>query len=198
MRDLHKFIYDYLYLHPDYALLKGMIWQFATYMFLHDPNDLMHILFNMLTFYFIAPHLEYSIGKKRFLKFFFLAGFSGAFIHVAAGMIFPSIFGTPAIGASGAVVGVIAAFALKNPRAKFYLYFLMPLEARYIIPLIVIVDAIFYLSGSNIAILVHAGGLICAILQYGGKAYLKNNINAVKRLFRRHFKVVRKDTDYWN
>ncbi|MBM4388036.1 MAG: rhomboid family intramembrane serine protease [Deltaproteobacteria bacterium] len=195
---MHEIIYKYLYLHPDSALLKGMIWQFATYMFLHDPDDLMHILFNMLTFYFIAPHLEYSIGKKRFLRFFFLAGFSGAFLHVIAGMIFPSIFSAPAIGASGAVVGVIAAFALKNPHARFYLYFLMPLEARYIIPLILIVDAIFYLSGSNIAVLVHAGGLVCAIVSFGGTSYLKNNASAVKRLFRRRLKVIKRDDDYWN
>ncbi len=104
------------------GLLSGMIWQPFTYMFLH--GGFMHLLFNMFTLYFLGPETERAMGSRHFLAMYLISGILGGL-----GWIWLS----PApralcVGASGAVYGVLAAFATLYPRRRLTLliFFIFP------------------------------------------------------------------------
>lgn len=107
------------------AVSQGHIWQFVTYMFLHDRHGLMHILMNMLCLYFMGPDVERAIGAGRFLLLYFGCGIVGGI----GWLLLSSAAGVPCIGASGAIFGVIGAFAGLFPRRQITLlvFFVLPL-----------------------------------------------------------------------
>lgn len=85
-------------------------WTFITSMFLHQPNSLWHILFNMLTLWCVGPVLERMMGHWSFLALYAVSGLAGgtgmmlwAVLSGASGWI------TPVYGASGALLGLFAA-----------------------------------------------------------------------------------------
>ena len=108
---------------PAYVLSKP--WSIVTYMFVHDPNGITHILFNMLGLYFFGPQVEERLGSKRFLTLYGLSGITGA--------AFSFIFAPYAsvIGASAAVFGVMLAFARYWPDVQILFFFFLPLQARF-------------------------------------------------------------------
>ncbi len=66
---LVQYLAVYYFDSPDFK-----IWQVVTYMFMHSPSSLMHILFNMFALYSFGPVLEYTFGSKRFLNYYLLTG----------------------------------------------------------------------------------------------------------------------------
>src|SRR5438105_3314861 len=105
------------------ALVFVRPWTIVTYMFLHDPGSIMHILFNMVGLYFFGPRVEERLGSRRFLTLYFVSGIAGA---VLSFFLAP---GAAILGASGAVFGVMLAFAHYWPRVQFLLWFIVPIEA---------------------------------------------------------------------
>ncbi len=99
--------------------------QIVTSMFNHDPNGIGHLLFNMMALYFIGPLMEQSLGPKRFL-----------FLYLSAGIlsgIFQLFFSHgSAVGASGALYGVLISLALVYPNLKM-MVFPIPFEIRAIV-----------------------------------------------------------------
>jgi len=83
-----------------------------TAMFLH--GSLLHIFFNMLFLFVFGPEIEYLFGHVRFTVFYLLAGIIGNVAQIA---IDPGSH-IPAIGASGAIAGVLGAYIIKFPTAK--------------------------------------------------------------------------------
>lgn len=128
-------------------------WTIVTYMFLHA--GLLHIFFNMLMLFFFGPRLEAKLGGQRFLTLYLVSGFLGALL---------SLFTPQAaiVGASGAVYGVMAAFALLWPREKVLLYFLFPIEIRVLMVAFVALSVFFVVTGGNsgIAHFAHLGGFL--------------------------------------
>lgn len=108
------------------------LWQFITYGFLHDPNSIWHLLWNMLQLYFFGTMLESLIGSRRFVYVYFGSLMFGGLLHLLAQFIAgPSInpitgsgFYSPVIGASGAIMGVLVACAVLRPHAKILLIFI--------------------------------------------------------------------------
>src|SRR5579863_7033417 len=102
------------------GVIPGLrIWQPFTYLFLHDPKDFLHILFNMLMLWMFGRELELVWGKTRFVRYYFLTGVGAGLIEVIVKTI-PTLFGRPAsdlptIGASGAIFGLFAACAILFP-----------------------------------------------------------------------------------
>jgi len=145
------------------GIVHGHLWTLVTYMFLHDPTSLWHLIFNMFGLYILGPYVERMLGARRFTSLYFISGIAGALVFVAWGLAVgdPS---RPAIGASAGVMGILLAFALLYPHAKLYLYFLVPIEARRLIPLSIGIDLIMALSDSNIAWQAHMGGMLGAWL----------------------------------
>lgn len=141
-------------------------WTLATMALLHDRRDILHILFNVLALFSLGPWVERTLGLRRFTQLFVTAMLAGSLLFVAV----QYVTGTPgvmAIGASGAVVGILTAFALMFPNAELHFFGLAPMRAANLIWLIIGMDAVMLVFGANVAVSVHLGGLI------GAFAYLR-------------------------
>lgn len=147
------------------AILHGRIWTLGTYALLHDLNDPMHVLFNGLALYFFGPMLERQVGSRAFVRFFAISVLTGAVLQLASEVLTgPSL----TVGASAGMMGLLAAFAWSNPRAKVLLFFVIPIEGRYLVPIVLAVDVVTWLSGSKVAVFAHIGGVLGAWLSVRG------------------------------
>ncbi len=148
-------------------------WQFVTHMFMH--GGLMHIIFNMYALWAFGSPLEQLWGKNKFFFFYFSAGLGAALIYTLANYFFQD-YNAVAVGASGAVYGVLVAFAMNFPNAKLALiFFPVPIAAKYFIPLIVFGDLFFGFTSysvGNIAHFAHIGG---ALIGFIIMLFWKNN-----------------------
>ena len=136
-------------------------WTLVTYMFVHANTT--HILFNMLALYFFGPRVEERLGSRRFITLYALSGISGAVLS----MIFAPF--APIVGASGAVFGIMLAFAKFWPKAQIYIMGILPLEARIAVMLMAAAALWSGIQGSRggVADFAHLGGFV------GGWLYLK-------------------------
>jgi membrane associated rhomboid family serine protease len=147
------------------------IWQPVTYMFLH--GGIGHLLFNMLALWMFGTELERMWGTRFFTKYYFVTGVGAAATSLLWAMtplpFADEIYYAPTIGASGAVYGVLLAYALNFPHRPIYLYFVFPIPARYFV---MIIGAItFYSSlagGGGVAHTAHLGGLVVGYLYLKG------------------------------
>lgn len=98
------------------GFMKGWVWQFVTYQFLH--GGVFHLFFNMMCLYMMGPELERVVGSRRFLQIYLISGAVGGAGWLA--LQFPDM--GYCIGASGAVFGVMAAFATLFPRLPLTVY----------------------------------------------------------------------------
>ena len=150
-----------------------MPWQFVTHMFMH--GGFMHILFNMYGLWAFGSPLEQLWGRNKFFFFYFSAGLGAALIYTIANYFFDD-YNAVAVGASGAVYGVLVAFAMKFPNAKLALiFFPVPIAAKYFIPLLVFGDLFFGFTSysvGNIAHFAHIGG---ALVGFIISLFWKNN-----------------------
>jgi len=140
---------------PDWKIALTQPWRIVTYLFLH--HDVWHILFNMLWLYWMGRQVEQDLGPRTFSSFFFISGIGGALLN----LLLSGVFGTtPVIGASGAVYGIMVAFALLYPNAPIMLFLLPPLPAKYVIAGLIAIDVILIGDKTAIARLVHVGGAL--------------------------------------
>ena len=142
---------------PALVLTKFYFWQFFTYMFLHDRNDILHLLFNMLSLFMFGCELERHWGSRRFFQYYCFTG-------IAAGLcvfVIPSNYYTSTLGASGAIYGVLLAYGLTFPDRILYLYLLFPLPAKYFVMVIGGIVFLTALASSNngVANAAHLGGM---------------------------------------
>ena len=136
-------------------------WQLGSYLFLH--GGFWHIFFNMFILWMFGAELEREWGTKEFLKYYFLTG-------IGAGVFALLLMsGYQTIGASGAVYGVMLAYALRYPDRLVYIYFLFPVKVKYMMAFLVLVSffSTFGASGDGIAHAAHLGGIVV------GFVYLK-------------------------
>lgn len=128
-------------------------WQLITYQFLHGGFS--HIFFNMLMLWMFGMEIENIMGSRKFLVFYLLAGIGGGLLQLIGG----SGFG-PIIGASAAVYGVMVAFAMYFPDRMIYIWFLLPVKAKYLIVGMMVIEFLSVGDGSFVAHLAHLGGAI--------------------------------------
>ena len=163
-------LYRQLALSPGEATFGLKPWQVASYAWLHSLSEPGHFFFNALGLFFLGPPLERRWGGRDFLKFYVWSTIIAGVFSVFVGLIAPGWFGGPVVGASGGVMAVLAAFSLTMPEAVILLFFVIPLQARYMIWLAVGLDLVFFLSGSGagVAIHTHLGGVLGAWLLITG------------------------------
>lgn len=132
-------------------------WQLVTYQFLH--GDLSHIFFNMFMLWMFGMELENLWGSKKFLIYYLSCGIGGAVLQLLlqAGSV-------ATIGASGSVFGVMVAFAMFFPDRYIFLYFLVPIKAKYLIAFLVLIEVFSVGELSIIAHLVHIGGALTGLV----------------------------------
>lgn len=146
------------------AVVEGfMVWQLATYMFLHGGFG--HILWNMLALWMFGAEIEQEWGTRRFLKFFFLCGIGAGVCVVLANYAVgsPDI---PTIGSSGAIFGLLLAYAILFPRRTILWGFLIPIQARWFVLIIGVISFMMSIGGGNTGIseFAHLGGLLTGYL----------------------------------
>jgi membrane associated rhomboid family serine protease len=140
------------------AAVLSQPWTMITYMFLH--GGLMHLLFNMLGLFFLGPRVELRLGPKRFFSLYMISGISGALLS------FVFARHAPIIGASGAIFGVMFAYARFWPRDKFLFWYVIPIEARWLVLGYAAWSIFSGYQGSRggVADFAHLGGFVGAFL----------------------------------
>jgi membrane associated rhomboid family serine protease len=142
-------------------------WQLLTYAFLHDPHSWMHILLNMWALFIFGQDVERVLGVKRFAILYFVSILTAGLTQVA----FSYFAGLPTtsytVGASGAVFGVLLAFATYFPRRTIILIIPpIPMPARVFVVLYAALELFLGVTGSQegVAHFAHLGGLIGAFI----------------------------------
>jgi membrane associated rhomboid family serine protease len=163
---------DLFQLEPD-AVFRGEIWRLLTYAFLHAPNSLWHILWNMLFLWWFGHELEEMYGRWEFLAFYLLSALLGGIAYTLAwkGGIGP---GAPCVGASGAVTAVMVLFAFHYPTRIILLFFVLPVPIWVLVAFQVLQDSFGFLSGndSGVAVTVHLAGAGFGALYYQTNLHL--------------------------
>jgi membrane associated rhomboid family serine protease len=172
--------------HPDFKP-----YQIATHMFAHAAYDrggivFYHILFNMFSLWMFGRILENVWGPKRFLLFYLICGVGAAALHLGiqyfrweeaekllqAGREVEAIRMAqsigPALGASGAIMGVFAAFGYLFPNTELYFMFIpIPLKAKWVVIGLAAIDlfgGVANFSGDNVAHFAHLGGALTGFI----------------------------------
>ena len=180
-------------------VVHGWIWQVVTYMFLHDPNSLTHVGFNLLTMWMFGGDLERFWGGRRYLTYWFVCGI-GAGIAVALSGGWRGVT-TPTVGASGAIYGLIVAYGTLFAERRLLWNLIFPIKAK---TLAWIFFAIAFFSnisqpGDNVSHIAHLGGMVVGWL-YLKRAWRIGDFgrDLLWRIRRRRFKVVPpRDQDPW-
>jgi len=150
----------YLGLVPFNLTSQFWLWQTITYIFIHA--DFWHFLFNALMLWMLGRLLEPEMGSRKFLGYFLVCGGAAALFTAAwtPGSL------TPVIGASGAVFGLLGAFAFLHPDTTVYFYFIFPMSARMMAFLLGAVELVMTVSrtSSKISSVTHLGGLAAGLL----------------------------------
>ena len=110
-------------------VLHGQVWRLVTSQYLHAQR-MEHVLFNMIGLYFLGQALERVWGNKKFFVIYTLSGVCGNLLLMAGGIIGWIDPTTPAVGASGCILGLLGAAAVMFPQAEIYVYFLFPIKIR--------------------------------------------------------------------
>ncbi|HEY1022793.1 MAG TPA: rhomboid family intramembrane serine protease [Flavisolibacter sp.] len=162
--------------------------QIITHMFLH--GGLSHIFFNMFALWMFGQMLENRFGSKRFLLFYMVSGLGAALLHLTVlyfemQPIWEAFQSLPAeeqaqylespyfkinqatLGASGAVFGCLAAFGYLFPNTMIYVYFLLPIKAKWFVIIYAGLELFMGIrnsAGDNVAHFAHLGGALAGFL----------------------------------
>lgn len=164
--------------------------QIITMMFLHDPDSIWHLAFNMLALWMFGSILENLWGTKRFVNFYMICGIGASLLTLLSVPFSAVQFAHhhtelleqytsaqiadgykqeySALGASGAIMGVSVAFAYLFPNTELYIYAVLPIKAKFAVPLFVLYDLVsglgFGIKGDNVAHFAHLGGALIGFL----------------------------------
>lgn len=135
-------------------------WQLVTYGFLHDPNGIAHILFNMFALYMFGSPIESLLGRKRFAIYYFVAVLGAAVAQIVVNRV-QGDGGGPMMGASGGVFGLLLAYGLAFPHNRLMLMFPpIPMPAWLFVTLYGILELVLGVtrSADGVAHFAHLGG----------------------------------------
>ncbi|HKN57603.1 MAG TPA: rhomboid family intramembrane serine protease [Gemmatimonadaceae bacterium] len=162
-------VYSALALDP--ARFPTAWWTIGTYMFVHAW--LAHLAFNMFTLWMFGPRLEQKWGTRSFVQFYLWCGLGGAVAHLLLAQH------STVIGASGAISGVLVAYALRWPDEEVYLFGVIPMKSRWLVAAMLAMNIIFALSpNSRIDWTAHVGGMAFGWIFL--KLYAVGGINRVR------------------
>lgn len=160
------------------------LWTFITSMFMH--GGLFHIFANMFSLIFVGSLVERILGPKRYLSFYLISGLLASAFFVLFSLVFTADYNTFAVGASGALFGLIGLLMLLTPNLPVYLMFIpIPIKMKYAAPGILVALWLVSIAGNvPIGNTAHLGGLITG-LAYG--IYLKRKYKRKTRYISKHF-----------
>jgi membrane associated rhomboid family serine protease len=163
------------------------VWQIITYMFMHGGWT--HIFFNMFALYIFGPAIEYYMGSKRFLQYYFITGLGALALQMLVQAIevhgilgsftfdqslnyniapqsaakIQAIYSEPMVGASGALFGILVAFGVLYAETSLYIMLIpIPVKAKYAVIGYIVVELYLGLSQhqGDVAHFAHLGGAL--------------------------------------
>lgn len=161
-------------------------YRLITSIFLHA--GWIHLLGNMLYLFIFGDNVEAAFGHFNYAIFYFISGVSANILHMIASQIIGIPMNIPAVGASGAISGVLGAYFIFYPNARvitliftWYIATLRPISAKYFLGLwfiLQLIPAFFPVEGGGVAYWAHVGGFLVGVLlalPYRGRAkYLRS------------------------
>jgi membrane associated rhomboid family serine protease len=184
---------------PQAVLQRGWLWQPFSYMFVHGGVG--HILFNMLGLWMFGVELERLWGTRFFLRYYAIAGLGAAGTTLIWSLLpletSSQVYYAVTFGASGALYGLLGAFALYYPERPILMFLLFPIPAKYFV---LIIGAIAFMAsagsgGGGVAHTAHLGGLVVGYLYLRGtrgivsglkSQYLRWKMQRLRRRFDVH------------
>lgn len=164
----------YFGLVPQNIFLQFFVWQFGTYMFLHDTANVMHLVFNMFTLWWIGGELEQKWGSKSFLSYYLSCGIGAALIYFVGVFGYYLVTGhvtplqIPVVGASGAIFGLMLAYGILFSERQLLFMFIFPMKAKYFTLILGAIELSMLMSqgisGGKVANLAHLGGIVSGFL----------------------------------
>jgi membrane associated rhomboid family serine protease len=175
---------DYIALKPSNIINNFYFWTFLTSMFMH--GGIFHLFANMLSFLFLGNFIEKILGKKRYLFFYLLAGLFAGIMFVLISLIFPADFNTYAVGASGALFGLIGLAMILTPNLPVFIMFIpIPIKMKYAAPAMLVSLWLISIFGDiPIGNTAHLGGFLAGLI-YG--FYLKKKYKNKTRYISQYF-----------
>lgn len=169
---VQKFLIDEGALYPVFYNANGTLhfnlhfklWQLVSYMFLHA--NLPHIFFNMYSLWMFGGVIERTLGRNRFLVFYFISGIGAGLCQILMQLFTADSDLAATIGASGACYGILLAFGLFYPNQRVILLFPpIPIKAKWLVIGYAILEAyLAFNTNSNIAHFAHLGGMFFGLL----------------------------------
>jgi membrane associated rhomboid family serine protease len=158
---------------PEAVISKFALWQLVSYLFLHA--GLLHLAINMLMLLFFGSSLEVAWGGKQFLKYYFFCGIAAAVCSIAFAWGSP----VPIVGASGAIFGLLVAYAKTFPESVILLFFVFPVKVRYAVIFLAVINLLGAISapGDDTAYLTHLAGGVFGYFYLIGQSKGKHRIN---------------------
>ncbi len=157
---------ELLGLTPALTLTGLHVWQPFTYLFMHGGVG--HILINMLILWMFGVQLERVWGTRFFLRYYFVAGVGAAVVTMIVALLpfsfSAATYATITIGASGAIYGLLMAFALYYPDTPILMFLLFPVPAKYFVMILGAVAFVSAPRGGGVAHITHLGGLVAGYL----------------------------------
>lgn len=175
---------DFIAIKPSNIFQGKYLWTFLTSMFMHA--GFFHLFVNMLSLYFVGSLVEKILGKKRYFSFYLISGLFAGLLFVLSPFIFPNDLNTYAVGASGALFGLIGLLIFLTPNLPVYVMFIpIPIKIKYAAPgMLVLLWLISVLGNLPIGNIAHFGGLLCGVI-YG--LYLRKKFPQKIKFISRHF-----------
>jgi len=155
---LGMFLSEWFSVYPATPGMSLQFWRLITYQFLHA--SIMHVLFNMLVLFFFGPMLERLWGSRQFLRFYLICGAVGGMLYPLF-VLMGFLRANPLVGASGAILGLLAAGAILFPNMRVYLFGIFPVTMRALAILLVVISLLKIFSGDANAggEVAHLGGM---------------------------------------
>ena len=160
-------------------------WTFITYMFVHA--GFLHVLFNMIALFFFGPPVEERLGPSGFIKYYLACGLGGAALS------FVFALHTMIVGASGAIYGIMLAYALWWPDSPIYIWGILPVKAKWLLLAFIGLDLFFALAPGGYdgtAHFAHLGGVAAGLLYLKAGGLGVAVTTRAKKLFRPKLTVI--------
>lgn len=175
---------DHIALMPSNIINNFYFWTFLTSMFMHA--GFFHLFVNMFSLMFVGNFIERLLGRKRFIFIYLLSGLFAGIVFVLSSLFLSSDFNSYAVGASGALFGLIGILMFLTPNLPVYVMFIpIPIKMKYAAPGMLILLWLISIAGNvPIGNMAHFGGFIFGLVYgfYLKKKY-KNKTNYISKYF---------------
>jgi membrane associated rhomboid family serine protease len=188
-------------------VFHGFLWQLITYMFIH--GGVWHVVINMLMLWMFGVDLERDWGTRRFLKYYFLCGVGAGLCILLMALFRPQDSYVHAIGASGAIFGLLLAFGVVYADRIILMMLLFPMKAKYAVMIFGAIEFLSLGAGSAATHIAHLGGMAFGYIYLKVRVkrvnpvssvqdwYRKRKIERARRKFQVYLRKRGPDSDRW-